>query len=152
MLAEAAGTPLDALHARLSGKLGVATLFHRLSTRGKDDRDPCGGRWDSLPPTGALRPRPPAPGQENRWESLPSEPSRPGEVDDDNAWVMDGVSGPAGPFGAATGGAPLGPRGRGEVGGGGGGGPGAPLGRAETPLGGDETVVGVVHTHLRGAA
>ena len=102
MLAEAAGTPLDALHARLSGKLGVATHFHRLSTRGNDDRDPCGGRWNSLPPTGALRPRPPAPGQENRWESLPSEPSRPGEVDDDNAWVMDGVSGHAGLFGTAT--------------------------------------------------
>ncbi|HEY1909018.1 MAG TPA: serine hydrolase domain-containing protein [Myxococcaceae bacterium] len=102
MLAEAAGTPLDALHGRLSATLGVATHFHRLSTRSRDDRDPCGGRWDSLPPTGALRPRPPAPGQENRWESLPSEPSRPGEVDDDNAWVMDGVSGHAGLFGTAT--------------------------------------------------
>jgi len=102
MLAEAAGAPLDAVHARICEKLGVASHFHRLSTRGQDVRDPCAGRWDALPPTGALRPRPPAPGQENRWESLPSEPSRPGEVDDDNAWVMDGVSGHAGLFGTAT--------------------------------------------------
>ena len=102
MLAEAAGAPLDAVHARSAEKLGVATHFHRLSTRGQDSRDPCGGRWDALPPTGSLRPRPPAPGQENRWESLPSEPSRTGEVDDDNAWVMDGVSGHAGLFGTAT--------------------------------------------------
>ena len=102
MLAEAAGAPLDAVHAGLSGKLGVATHFHRLSTRGHDHRDPCAGRWESIPSTGELRPRPPAPGQENRWESLPSEPSHPGEVDDDNAWVMDGVSGHAGLFGTAT--------------------------------------------------
>lgn len=102
MLAEAAGAPLDAVHARIGEKLGVATHFHRLSTRGHDSRDPCGGRWEALPPTGALRPRPPAPGQENRWESLPSEPSQVGEVDDDNAWVMDGVSGHAGLFGTAT--------------------------------------------------
>lgn len=102
MLAEAAGAPLDAVHARIGETLGVGTHFHRLSTRGQDSRDPCGGRWDGLPSTGALRPRPPAPGQENRWESLPGEPSRPGEVDDDNAWVMDGVSGHAGLFGTAT--------------------------------------------------
>ena len=102
MLAEAAGTPLDVLHAQLSAKLGVATHFHRLSTRGQDGRDPCAGRWEALPPTGSVRPRPPAPGQENRWESLGNEPSRPGEVDDDNAWVMDGVSGHAGLFGTAT--------------------------------------------------
>jgi CubicO group peptidase (beta-lactamase class C family) len=102
MLAEAAGAPLDAVHARICERLGVTTHFHRLSTRGHDSHDPCTGRWDALPPTGSLRPRPPAPGQENRWESLPSEPSRPGEVDDDNAWVMDGVSGHAGLFGTAT--------------------------------------------------
>ena len=102
MLAEAAGAPLDGVHGRLSEKLGVATHFHRLSARGRDPSDPCAGRWDALPLTGSLRPRPPAPGQENRWESLPSEPSRPGEVDDDNAWVMDGVSGHSGLFGTAT--------------------------------------------------
>ena len=102
MLAEAAGAPLDAVHARLSERLGVSTHFHRLSNRGQDDRDPCAGRWDGLPVTGTLRPRPPAPGQENRWGSLASEPSRPGEVDDDNAWVMNGVSGHAGLFGTAA--------------------------------------------------
>ena len=102
MLAEAAGAPLDAVHARLSEKLGVGTHFHRLSTRGHDSRDPCRGAWDALPVTGALSPRPPAPGQENRWGSLESAPSRAGEVDDDNAWVMDGVSGHAGLFGTAT--------------------------------------------------
>src|SRR4030095_12771530 len=67
-----------------------------------DDRDPCGGRWDGLPPTGSLRPRPPAPGQETAGRALASEASRPGEVDDDNAWVMDGVAGHAGLFGTAT--------------------------------------------------
>ncbi|HUM10703.1 MAG TPA: serine hydrolase domain-containing protein [Myxococcaceae bacterium] len=102
MLAEAASTPLDAVHARFAEKLGVATHFHRLSTRGQDSRDPCGGRWEGLPLTGSQRPRPPAPGQENRWNSLPVDPSRPGEVDDDNAWVMDGVAGHAGLFGTAT--------------------------------------------------
>jgi len=102
MLAEAGGTPLDSLHARITERLGVATHFHRLSTRGHDSRDPCGGRWQGLPATGLLRPRPPAPGQENRWESLATTPSTPGEVDDDNAWVMDGVAGHAGLFGTAT--------------------------------------------------
>ena len=102
MLAEAAGAPLDAVHARITEKLGAASHFHRLSTRGHDSRDPCAGRWDGLPPTGVTRPRPPAPGQEDRWEALPGEPSRPGEVDDDNAWVMDGVAGHSGLFGTAT--------------------------------------------------
>jgi len=102
MLAEAAGTPLDSVHARVAAKLGAASHFHRLSIRGQDSRDPCGGRWGAIPATGSLRPRPPAPGQENRWASLPSDPSRPGEVDDDNAWVMDGVAGHAGLFGTAS--------------------------------------------------
>lgn len=102
MLAEADGVPLDSVHARISERLGVATHFHRLSGRGQDPRDPCRGQWDGLPVTGVLRPRPPAPGQENRWQSLATDPSRPGEVDDDNAWVMDGVSGHAGLFGTAT--------------------------------------------------
>jgi serine-type D-Ala-D-Ala carboxypeptidase len=102
MLAEAAEVPLDALHARVAERLGVATHFHRLSTRGRDGRDPCGGRWEAIPPTGSERPRPPAPGQEKRWESLPTESSRAGEVDDDNAWVLDGVAGHAGLFGTAT--------------------------------------------------
>lgn len=59
----------------------------------------------TLPPddcveTGSLRPRPPAPGQEGLW-SLPQVPSRLGDVDDDNAFALDGVSGHAGLFGTA---------------------------------------------------
>lgn len=55
---------------------------------------------DLLLPTGATRPREPAPGQEGLW-SVPLHPSRLGEVDDDNAWVMAGVAGHAGLFASA---------------------------------------------------
>ena len=58
-------------------------------------------RAESLAPTGKLRPREPAPGQEGLWEPLPQKPSRAGEVDDDNAFVMDGVAPHAGLFGTA---------------------------------------------------
>ena len=51
--------------------------------------------------TGGTRPREPAPGQEGLW-TLPVGPSREGEVDDDNAWVMKGVAGHAGLFGTAS--------------------------------------------------
>jgi serine-type D-Ala-D-Ala carboxypeptidase len=51
--------------------------------------------------TGGQRPREPAPGQEGQW-SCPQHPSVDGEVDDDNAWVMDGVAGHAGLFGTAS--------------------------------------------------
>lgn len=142
MLAEAAGAPLDAVHARIGEKLGVATHFHRLSTRGHDARDPCGGRWEALPPTGALRPRPPAPGQENRWPSLSSEPSPPGEVDDDNAWVMDGVSGHAGLFGTATEVARFGQRVLEELAGAGRVAPAALWERAVTPAAGSSRALG----------
>ena len=47
------------------------------------------------------RPREPAPGQENLW-SIEPRPTFPGEVDDDNAWAMDGVAGHAGLFGTAS--------------------------------------------------
>ena len=137
MLGEVAETPLDALHARIAERLGVAIHFHRLSTRGRDARDPCGGRWESIPPTGSERPRPPAPGQEKRWESLPSEPSRPGEVDDDNAWVLDGVAGHAGLFGTATEVARFGGRVLEELGGAGRLAPAALWERAVTPRAGD---------------
>jgi serine-type D-Ala-D-Ala carboxypeptidase len=136
MLAEAAGTPLDALHASVSERLGVTTHFHRLATRGQDPRDPCGGRWDTIPATGSERPRPPAPGQEHRWESLAVEPSRPGEVDDDNAWVLDGVAGHAGLFGTATEVARFGQRVLEELGGAGRVAPAALWERAVTPVAG----------------
>jgi len=56
--------------------------------------------WQYSPPTGQLRPRPPAPGQEGLWR-LPQFPSPPGTVDDDNAFAMGGVAGHAGLFGRA---------------------------------------------------
>ena len=58
---------------------------------------------ESFAPTGARRPREPAPGQEGLWpDTLPHAASRPGEVDDDNAFVLDGVAGHAGLFGTAV--------------------------------------------------
>src|SRR5262249_14746194 len=56
----------------------------------------------AIAPTGRTRPREPAPGQEGRWEAFPPHPSPAGEVDDDNAWAMDGVAGHAGLFGTAA--------------------------------------------------
>jgi CubicO group peptidase (beta-lactamase class C family) len=87
-----AGAPLDRLFAeRIARPLGLAAHFRRLS---EPARSP-------LPaPTGATRPREPAPGQEGQWQVV-ERPTRAGEVDDDNAWVMDGVSGHAGLFGTA---------------------------------------------------
>jgi serine-type D-Ala-D-Ala carboxypeptidase len=102
VLAELAGKPLDALYdARVREPLGLGAHFHRLSARGHDTRDPCAGNWDDLPPTGLKRPRPPAPGQGYDWAGIEPAPSRPGEVDDDNAWILDGVAGHAGLFGSA---------------------------------------------------
>jgi CubicO group peptidase (beta-lactamase class C family) len=92
VLQTVAQAPLDALvEARVARPLGLGLRYHRLS--GEFPRE---GQ-----PTGTQRPRPPAPGQELRWESLELKPSRDGEVDDDNAWVMDGVAGHAGLFGSA---------------------------------------------------
>lgn len=102
ILAELASKPLDALYdARVRETLGLGAHFHRLSGKGHDPRDPCGGMWEGLPPTGQVRPRPPAPGQGYDWAGIEPVPSRPGEVDDDNAWVLDGVAGHAGLFGSA---------------------------------------------------
>ena len=55
-----------------------------------------------IAPTGQTRPREPAPGQEGLWEPFAARPSPAGEVDDDNAWAMDGVAGHAGLFGTAA--------------------------------------------------
>ena len=94
ILARVGGAPLDVLFSRqVAEPLGLAARFHRLTDFPTDGR---------VAPTGATRPREPAPGQENLWGALPSRPSVPGEVDDDNAWVMDGVSGHAGLFGTAV--------------------------------------------------
>ena len=102
LLAELSGKPLDALYAaRVREPLGLGAHFHRLSGQGHDTRDPCSGNWEGLPPTGLVRPRPPAPGQGYDWAGIEPVPSSPGEVDDDNAWVLDGVAGHAGLFGSA---------------------------------------------------
>ncbi len=94
-ISQVGGKPLDELfQERVAGPLGLSLGFRRLS----------GSRAGSsrIAPTGKTRPREPAPGQENMWPALPTYETRPGEVDDDNAWVMDGVSGHAGLFGTAA--------------------------------------------------
>lgn len=94
ILARAAGKPLDFLfNQHIAEPLGLSARFHRLSELPTDGQ---------VAPTGPTRPREPAPGQEQMWGELPSRASPPGEVDDDNAWVMDGVSGHAGLFGTAV--------------------------------------------------
>jgi CubicO group peptidase (beta-lactamase class C family) len=102
LLANCAGQSLDELHHRLvAARFELPLHFHRLSARGLTGLDPCRGAWESLPPTGRQRPRAPAPGQVHAWPDLGPVPSPPGEVDDDNAWVLDGVAGHAGLFGTA---------------------------------------------------
>jgi serine-type D-Ala-D-Ala carboxypeptidase len=94
-LALAAGRPLDALFAeRVARPLGLGARFRRLSAPPEDAA--------GIAPTGAWRPREPAPGQADAWGARPRRPSPPGEVDDDNAWAMDGVAGHAGLFGTAA--------------------------------------------------
>ncbi|ABF86202.1 beta-lactamase [Myxococcus xanthus DK 1622] len=94
ILSRAAGAPLDTLFSRhVAEPLGLSARFHRLTDFPAD----------AMPaPTGATRPREPAPGQETLWKDVPTQPTRLGEVDDDNAWVMDGVAGHAGLFGTAV--------------------------------------------------
>jgi CubicO group peptidase (beta-lactamase class C family) len=93
LLATTAGAPLDALFTRrVKEPLGLSATYRRLSAPPTDPIE--------IAPTGVTRPREPAPGQEGMWH-VPSQPTRLGEVDDDNAWAMDGVSGHAGLFGSA---------------------------------------------------
>jgi CubicO group peptidase (beta-lactamase class C family) len=106
ILARVAGRPLDALVGEhVAGPLGLGARFHRLST---PDAWPAAGMAADrsaglgVAPTGRTRPREPAPGQEGLWEPFAGQPSPVGEVDDDNAWVMDGVAGHAGLFGTAA--------------------------------------------------
>ncbi|NRD62995.1 beta-lactamase family protein [Corallococcus exiguus] len=94
ILARAGGAPLDVLfHRHVAEPLELKARFHRLSDFPSDG---------ATAPTGAMRPREPAPGQESLWKDVPSQPSRPAEVDDDNAWALDGVAGHAGLFGTAV--------------------------------------------------
>lgn len=81
----------DVFITEVAAPLGLSARFRRLSVSSA-------GATIS---TGGTRPREPAPGQEGLW-AVPSWPSREGEVDDDNAWVMNGVAGHAGVFGSAA--------------------------------------------------
>lgn len=93
-LAKVGGLDLDALYEdKVASRLGAQAHFRRLSKL-KSPSAP-------IAPTGKTRPREPAPGQEHLWD-LPARDSFPGEVDDDNAWAMDGVAGHAGLFGTAS--------------------------------------------------
>lgn len=85
---------LDELFARrLASPLGLQARFRRVSHPGPLPT--------ALAETGTARPRPPAPGQEGLWE-IAAQASAKGEVDDDNAWALDGVSGHAGLFATAA--------------------------------------------------
>ncbi len=87
------GAPLDTLFAaRVAGPLGLSAGYRRVSSRLALPPD--------FAPTGTTRPREPAPGQESLWQ-LAVQPTELAQVDDDNAFVMDGVSGHAGLFGTA---------------------------------------------------
>jgi CubicO group peptidase (beta-lactamase class C family) len=93
-LAAGGDAPLDDLFEhRVRTKLKLPINFRRLSTAAANKR--------ASAPTGRTRPREPAPGQEGLW-SVDPQPASPGEVDDDNAWAMDGVAGHAGLFGTAS--------------------------------------------------
>lgn len=101
LLSVAAGVALDALFAeRVAAPLGLSARFRRLSAMSAPGAAESGS--EAIASTGRARPREPAPGQEGLWASLGSHPSPPGEVDDDNAWAMDGVAGHAGLFGTAA--------------------------------------------------
>lgn len=85
---------LDALvEERVAREFGLDLRYHRLTRMPADAGE--------SPATGLVRPRPPAPGQDHGWKDVEPLPSPAGEVDDDNAWVMDGVAGHAGMFGTA---------------------------------------------------
>jgi CubicO group peptidase (beta-lactamase class C family) len=107
ILSRVAGCPLEALVAeRVARPLALGLSFHRLSARdtwtpsAPGRADPPGGL--AIAPTGPTRPREPAPGQGGLWQPLAARPSPEGEVDDDNAWAMDGVAGHAGLFGSVA--------------------------------------------------
>ena len=99
MLAEADGVAarLGACPPRRSGSVSPRTSTAS-PPADRTRATPAGGDG-----TGCRRPVCSAPGRRRRdrrtaGQSLPTDPSRPGEVDDDNAWVMDGVAGPRRPL------------------------------------------------------
>jgi serine-type D-Ala-D-Ala carboxypeptidase len=103
ILGRVSGRSLDTLLTdRVATTLGLGVRFHRLSARETWTLPPGERVGLAIAPTGRTRPREPAPGQEGLWEPFAPNPSPPGEVDDDNTWVMDGVAGHAGLFGTAS--------------------------------------------------
>jgi CubicO group peptidase (beta-lactamase class C family) len=93
-LAHAGQGNLDALfRARVATPFELSAHFRPLDIPPEETRP--------VAPTDRQRPRAPAPGQNHSWKSLPHGDSLPGEVDDDNAWAMNGVAGHAGLFGTA---------------------------------------------------
>ncbi|HEY7140786.1 MAG TPA: serine hydrolase domain-containing protein [Methylomirabilota bacterium] len=107
LLGRVAERSLDVLTAeRVARPLGLGLGFHRVSAR-ETWTPPDAGRAGEagglvIAATGRTRPREPAPGQEGLWEPFPPHASPAGDVDDDNAWAMDGVAGHAGLFGTAA--------------------------------------------------
>jgi serine-type D-Ala-D-Ala carboxypeptidase len=86
--------PLDiAFETHVARRFSLTAGYRRLSLSLPDT---------DVVPTQRVRPRPPAPGQEGRWELYSPMPSQPGEVDDDTCFVMNGVAGHAGLFGTAV--------------------------------------------------
>ena len=74
--------------------LGLPNMRFRRISKHTPDAD--------IPPTGWSRPRPPAPGQEHLYTVHSSKKQRcPGQVDDDNAFALNGVAGHAGVFASA---------------------------------------------------
>jgi serine-type D-Ala-D-Ala carboxypeptidase len=86
---------------RVTEPLGLDLHFVDLT------QPPAQPSWQPLPgsvaATGAVRPRPPAAGQEEALAGVPAVEvgRREGEVDDDNAFALGGVAGHAGLFGTA---------------------------------------------------
>jgi serine-type D-Ala-D-Ala carboxypeptidase len=96
VLSKVAGSALDTLFNEAIAKpLSLRIHFRPLGSSASS-------RDNDIAPTGDTRPRPPAPGQEGTWNLDARAPSLPGEVDDDNAWCMNGIAGHAGVFGTAT--------------------------------------------------
>lgn len=95
VLEKSTGMAMDALFTqRIAAPLGLSAGFRRLSAEPPLPLPP------QFAATGRTRPREPAPGQEGLW-NVAARPTKPCEVDDDNAWCLDGVSGHAGLFGTA---------------------------------------------------
>ncbi len=90
----------DLLRRDLAAPLGLAPADARAASPRLGYRPrPCPPD-PAIPATGHCRPRAPAPGHEALVTAGPPV-ADPGEVDDDNAWALDGVAGHAGAFGDA---------------------------------------------------